>query len=409
MKRINRLLLIIDGLGDRPIIELDNKTPLQAAHLPVLDKLAREGQCGAAYPIDRGIVASTVSGTLAILGFDPQKYSIPRGIIEAIGCGMEIMPGDIAFRGNWGTIDSKGIILDRRAGRIREGTKELSSSINGLKIGNVKALVCPATEHRISIVLRGDGLDDRLKGSDPGDNFYRGIKPLIPQSLDKFDERSCRTANILNHFELKVRKILANHPVNLNRKSKNLLPANIVLSREPGKIDFFKKFKKPYRSDFSGIFITGDDTILGISRMLDLDVCITKNMTANLDTNLNEKFIIANKFLETHEIVMIHIKGCDIAAHNKDPKNKKQFLEKIDSELGKFLEKHNSILRIGVTADHSTHSGEGIHVDDPVPVLINGFGIKADSVKKFDETQVPFGKFGIFKLHKFWKCFFDQQ
>ena len=106
---------------------------------------------------------------------------------------------------------------------------------------------------------------------------------------------------------------------------------------------------------------------------------------------------------------MIHIKGCDIAAHNKDPKNKKQFLEKIDSELGKFLEKHNSILRIGVTADHSTHSGEGIHVDDPVPVLINGYGIKADSVKKFDETQVPFGKFGIFKLHKFWKCFFDQQ
>ena len=78
-----------------------------------------------AYPIDQGIVASTISGILAILGFDPQKYSISRGIIEAIGCGMEIIPGDIAFRDNWGTIDSKGIILDRKAGRIREGTKKL--------------------------------------------------------------------------------------------------------------------------------------------------------------------------------------------------------------------------------------------------------------------------------------------
>jgi len=151
---------------------------------------------------------------------------------------MGIIPGYISFRGKWGTIDSKGIILDRRSGRIREGTKILSSSINGLKIGNFKALVCLATEHRIVIFLRGDGLNDRL-GSDPDYNFRNGIKPLLPQSLDKFDERSCRTANILNNFELKARKILANLPVNLHRRSKNLLTANIVLSSGPGKNRFF--------------------------------------------------------------------------------------------------------------------------------------------------------------------------
>ena len=101
MQRIPRLLLIFDGMGDRPIVELGDKTPLQAANLPVMDQLALEGQCGVADPVRSGTVATTVMGTLAILGYDPLRFSIARGLIEAIGCGMKIMPGDVAFRGNW--------------------------------------------------------------------------------------------------------------------------------------------------------------------------------------------------------------------------------------------------------------------------------------------------------------------
>ena len=115
MQRIPRLLLIIDGMGDRPIIELGDKTPLQAANLPVLDRLAQEGQCGIADPVKRGIVATTVLGTLAILGYDPLKFSIARGVIEAHGSGLKIMPGDVAFRGNWATLDGQGKVVDRRA------------------------------------------------------------------------------------------------------------------------------------------------------------------------------------------------------------------------------------------------------------------------------------------------------
>ena len=145
-------------MGDRPVFELDHKTPLQAANLPVINQLAKEGQCGAADPVKPGIVASTVSGTLAILGYDPLEKNVARGVVEALGCGMKIEIGDVAFRGNWATLDEKGSIVDRRAGRIREGINELALSITGKKIDNVSIDVSAGTEHRIAVVMRGSGL-----------------------------------------------------------------------------------------------------------------------------------------------------------------------------------------------------------------------------------------------------------
>ena len=336
-----------------------------------------------------------------------KKTSISRGVVESIGCNSGIIPGDIAFRGNWATIDSKGFIIDRRAGRIRDGTEKLCSSLNGLKIENVEFLVNPSTEHRLSIVLRGKGFADQLSGSDPYKTFNTKIKPLVPQPFKISDKKSLYTAKMLTLFESKARSILKNHPVNLIRKSKNLLPANIVLSRAPGVMDDFAKLKHPSGSDISGIFITGDDTISGISKMIGLKICKTQNMTANLDTNLSEKFKLAKKFLENQELVILHIKGCDIAAHNKEPKNKKEFLEKIDLELGKFLKNLNSKFKLAVTADHSTSSINGLHVEDPVPVLINGWQVPSDAVKGFDENQVKFGTFGTFELYNLWKYFFE--
>ena len=185
MQNIPRLLLIIDGMGDRPNLELNDKTPLQAANLPVMDQLALEGQCGIADPVRSGTVATTVMGTLAILGYDPLKFSIARGVIEAIGCGVQMLPGDVAFRGNWATLDDDGMIVDRRAGRIRKGTKELSSSLSGLKIDDVSLFVSSGTEHRLALVLRGPGLGDRLSGSDPGDHILSCKKPRHPEVLKK--------------------------------------------------------------------------------------------------------------------------------------------------------------------------------------------------------------------------------
>ena len=116
--------------------------------------------------------------------------------------------------------------------------------------------------------------------------------------------------------------------------------------------------------------------------------------------------MLAGKMLSKYGVVVLHIKGCDIAAHNRDAVKKKKFLEKIDTELGRFLKKWNGKLRIAVTADHATCSKEGVHVDDPVPVLLHGQGILADSVKGFDEFQASEGHLGLFRLHKLWENFF---
>ena len=156
----------------------------------------------------------------------------------------------------------------------------------------------------------------------------------------------------------------------------------------------------------SGICITGDDTISGIASVTGLKVCNTKEMTANLDTNLTQKFKVAGNMLDKHGLVVLHIKGCDIAAHNKEPVKKKDFLQKIDSELGKFLKKRTDILRLAITADPSTWSKEGTHIDDPVPGLLYGHCIKSKSVTEFDEHQVLNGELGRFRMYHLWDKFF---
>ncbi len=406
MHRIPRLLLIIDGMGDRPIIELGHKTPLQAAKLPVMDQLTKEGQCGIADPVKPGITATTVLGTLAILGYDPLIYTVARGVIEALGCGMKINAGDVALRGNWATLDKKGLIVDRRAGRIRGGTNELCSSISGITIDDVRIDVATGTEHRIAMIMRGSGLHDCVSGSDPGDRFHSGANPRPVKPLNKNDPKCLRTAKFLNLFEKKAREILSKHPVNLKRMSNNLLPANAILTREPGLAKNFPTIKRPSGMGLSGVCVTGDDTISGIAKVTGLKVCKTPAMTANLDTDLNEKFKHARQMLGNHGVVVLHLKGCDIAAHNREPIKKKDFLQKIDSELGKFLNKWTGKLRIAITADHSTWSKEGIHIDDPVPVLLHGHGVKSDSVKGFDEFQVLHGALERFRMYKLWNKFF---
>jgi len=145
-----------------------------------------------------------------------------------------------------------------------------------------------------------------------------------------------RTAKYLHLFELAARKILALHPVNLERKSKRLLPANSILTRKPGQVHAFPILKRPSGLGLSGICVTGDDTILGIAKVTGMDVCKTPEMTANLDTDLSKKFEITAKLLKQYGIVVLHIKGCDIAAHNRDAEKRKIFWKELKQNLGGF-------------------------------------------------------------------------
>ncbi len=160
------LLIIVDGLGDRPLAELGDKTPLEAAATPHLDALATEAECGVMYTLGRGRVPGSDVAHLAILGYDIETYYCGRGPIEVAGLGLELREGDVAFRGNFGTIDGNGIITDRRAGRISE-VERLTAALDGMVVNGVTFLVKPGTGHRAGVIMRGPGLSAAITDADP--------------------------------------------------------------------------------------------------------------------------------------------------------------------------------------------------------------------------------------------------
>ena len=188
------ILLVIDGLGGLPD-PITGKTELETACTPNLDKLAAAGNCGLTQPVGPGITPGSAPGHLALFGYDPIKYAIGRGVLEALGIGLELEPGDIAARGNFCSTDNQGLIIDRRAGRISsEKSAELCRLLDGQEIDGVKVIVRPVKEHRFVLVLRGPGLDYRVTDTDPQ---HLGVPP---NAATPITPEASRTAAIINKF-----------------------------------------------------------------------------------------------------------------------------------------------------------------------------------------------------------------
>lgn len=395
------LLIIIDGLADRPVRALGGRTPLQAANTPTLDRLAREGRNGLADAIGGGVVPDTAAGTLAILGQSP--LSLQRGPVEAIGAGFVLAPRDIGLRANFATMDDNGIVVDRRAGRIREGAEALCAAIDKLKLpgelaDRVTVRVKPATEHRLAIVLRGEDLSPDIRGSDPGEGAIP-CKRLTPSPTDPADERAVYTADVLRQFEQLACEVLVDHPVNRERAKQGLPVANCLLSRGAGRVHRLLPLEEagvPLRLTCIG----GDAMVLGLASMLGAEIKRTAEMTANLDTSLDEKFARAADALEKNNLVVVHVKGADIAAHDCRPDLKTAFLEKLDGSLGRLLDNYEGPLRVAIGSDHATLSESGQHAADPIPVVIWGKDIAADEVATYDELAASAGDLKRFPMQQ---------
>lgn len=412
VERPPTLLLIVDGMADLPVRSLAGRTPLQAAETPTLDRLAREGRCGLADAVAPGVVPDTAAGSLALLGQPPA--ALKRGPVEALGTGLELTADDVALRGNFATFDESGQVVDRRAGRIREGSHELASALDRMELpeelGDVEVRIAAATEHRLAVVLRGKGpqgeeLTSAIHGSDPGDAAVP-CAPRIPEAADPRDERALFTARVLAAVEERAREILADHPLNRKRVAWGKPPANGILTRGAGHIHQLvppSESGKPLRL----ACVAGDRTILGLARWLGAETVTSEAMTANLDTDLDAKFRAARKALESHDLVILHVKGADIAAHDKRADLKAEFLQKIDAHLARLLADDGEGFRIAVAADHATLSESGQHSADPIPVLIWSRGEERDEVEAFDETSVAGGSLERFSLQMLLGRLFD--
>lgn len=222
--------------------------------------------------------------------------------------------------------------------------------------------------------------------------------PLTPRPLDPLDDKAVRTARVLAVFEECARQLLAAHPVNRERERRGLPPANAVLTRGAGRIHRLVTLEEaglPLRICCIG----GDRTVLGVARWLGARLVSDPAMTANLDTDLARKFDAAAEALRDHDLVVLHVKGADIAAHDRRPDLKTAFLEKLDAALGTLLERWgDQPLRVAVASDHATLSESGQHGADPLPVLLWGTGIQPDEVERFDEQTAAAGKLRRFPL-----------
>jgi 2,3-bisphosphoglycerate-independent phosphoglycerate mutase len=299
--------------------------------------------------------------------------------------------------------------VDRRAGRIRKETEELAKALDRLELpgslaDEVVIRVKAATEHRLAIVIRGSGLSAEITGSDLGDGALGA--PLTPSPIDPGDSRAVRTARILALFEQQARKILAKHPVNRRRKKVGKPPANVILTRGAGRIHPLTPLEA------SGVplhiaCIAGDRTILGLATWLGAEIHTAPEMTANLDTDLEAKFSTAVTALKRYDLVLLHLKGTDIAAHDQRPDLKVRYLEKVDKHLKRLLSQYAGPLRIAVASDHATFSESGQHGADPLPVLIWERDGEADDVDRFDEQACMSGALQRFPLQMLLGRLFD--
>lgn len=384
------ILVICDGMADRPVKELKGKTPLEAAHKPYLNKIAKTGICGIMDTIAPGIPPGSDTAMLALLGYDALKVYSGRGAFEAVGSGLKVLPGEVAFRCNFATVNDDMVVLDRRAGRIRnEDASKLAGSLQKAKlkkVTNADFLFKSTLQHRAVLILRGEKLSTAVSASDPGKT---GERVQTVKALDN-SLAAKHTAKILNELSKVFHEVLKNHKVNKERVRKELPPANIVLFRGAGKIPKISPIPQIYGVEAS--CISAAPLIRGVCKTAGLNLIDVEGATGMPDTNYMGKAQAAVEALKNSDFVLLHIKATDVASHDKNPKLKVQIIEKIDAMLGYILENVDlNITYLAITADHTTSVVTGNHEGDPVPIVITGPYVRKDDIKEFGERSCAKG------------------
>jgi 2,3-bisphosphoglycerate-independent phosphoglycerate mutase len=360
------VMLVLDGLGGLPDPKT-GKTELETARLPNFDALAAKGICGLADPIAPGITPGSGPGHLALFGYDPVKCEIGRGALEAVGIDIELEPEDVAARGNFCTVDGKGIITDRRAGRISsEKCVELCKMLDGMTIDGVDIKVYPVREHRFVAVFHGDKLEAEITESDPS---RMGIAPLKISAI-KPDAK--RMADIANRFAAKAKEILARHH-----------PANMILLRGFAKKPHFPTMQEIYK--LNPLAIAVYPMYRGLARLVGMTV-------ARTGTTLEDEFKTLQGKYKKYDFFFLHVKWTDTAGEDGDFARKVKVLEQVDAALPMLTALKPEVLVI--TGDHSTPAAFGGHSWHPVPVVICSQYCRTDSVKKFSEPAFLAGGLG---------------
>jgi len=400
-------------MGDLPLKELGNQTPLGAAATPNMDLLARNGKTGLMYTVGKGVAPESDVGVISILGYDPLKYSTGRGVLEAVGAGVRMKNGDLALRCNFATLGLGMEIIDRRAGRdlTSEEARALSRAVNK----NLRLEAHPASfefkstvGHRAVLVIKGRGkpLSSRVSNTDPAYSRMEELGvaetkvEMVVKKCEPMDnsEEARVAAALVNEFVEKSHKILEDHEVNKRRVAEGKLKANLILTRDAGHLlpNFFSINEK-YSVRFA--CLADMPVERGISKLAGMHLVDLPPPSGDLkrDCLLRVKKLLELLRSTLYDCFYVHIKGPDEPAHDGKFQLKTQMIATIDTSFfGELLPKIS--LRdciVCVTADHSTPCKLRAHSDDPVPLLISGNRIEGDKVEKFSEKACERGSLGV--------------
>lgn len=373
-------LIVCDGLGDRPIQDLGYKTPLEYARNPNMNFISAVGVCGIMDPIAPGVRPGSAPAHLALFGYDPYRYYKGRGVFEALGVGVEVKPGDIVFRINLATADQNFRVLDRRAGRIKdEDADKLVQDLNReIQVPGVEVYFYHGVEHRGVMVLRGEGLSWRVSDTDPE---KPGLPILESLPLEKSVEAE-KTAEIVNTIVKKAYTVLSSSPVNRDRRSRGLPPANCILVRGASPCESVEKFSERY--GLKAACIAGGPLYKGVARYIGMDVLNVKGALGTYETDFKAKVEALIDALKNYDFVFTHFKATDLAGEDGDYRKKIEVIERIDEALKPLIDEVEDNLVV-LTADHSTPCSIKTHSADPVPIAIAGPGVRIDDVGRFEE------------------------
>jgi 2,3-bisphosphoglycerate-independent phosphoglycerate mutase len=368
------IIVLSDGMADEPIAELSGKTPLEHAKTPNMDRMAREGACGMLRTVPDGFEAGSDIANMAVLGYSPEKYYTGRGPLEALSMGIDLAPGDVAYRCNLVTVE-KETMVDFSAGHISSAEgKDLFAALQPV-IPDV--MVQAGVSYRNLLVFHGGY---GATSTPPHDIVGQGIAPYLPRGKD---------AGLLLECMEKSRAVFAHHPVNLARAAVGKRPATQIWPWSGGKKPAFPPFADKYRK--KGGIISAVDLLNGIARCAGMEVITVPGATGYLDTDYAAKARYALDAIKRLDFVYVHIEAPDEAGHMGSIAEKVKAIERVDEVVGTILDGFDGV--VAVLPDHPTPIRAKTHTRDPVPFVIRGKG--KDGTIEFSEKAARSGGLGM--------------
>ena len=405
------IYVAIDGMGDIPIKSLGNKTPLEAAETPNMDALAKNGKTGLMYTVRKGVAPESDVAVISLLGYDPFKYSTGRGVIEAVGAGLNMKDGDLALRCNFATLGEGKNIIDRRVARslTTEEAVELSKAANE----QVKLESYPATfefrstlGHRAVVVIKSKAkpLSSKISNSDPAYIIVNGLGvaqekvDMILKTCEPMDntESAKVSAELANEFINKTHDLWDNHPINKKREAEGKLKANVLLTRDASdSLPKFFNINQHYGVNFAALADMHAER--GIATLAGMDSTLLPPPSGNLEHDYAVRVKALLDVLPKYDCFYIHLKGPDEPGHDGNCELKTSIISAVDKYFFGPLLKQISLKEnlICITTDHATPCSMKVHSDTPVPILISGDALGNGKAVKFSERECAKGSLGL--------------